>query len=219
MSRTRLTRAAAMLAAILLSGAAGAAPVDDAVADLQRQWEAIRYRTPAAQQAERYEALAAKAQQEVQRFAGRAEPLIWNGIVVSSLAGAKGGLGALSLAKDARAMYEQALKLNPDALDGSAYNSLAVLYYKVPGWPIGFGDKAKAKELLDKALAINPKGIDANFFYGEYLVEAGKPAEAIAYLERALAAPARPGREVADAGRREEAKAMLENVRAQVAAR
>ena len=47
-------------------------------------------------------------------------------------------------------------------LDGSAYNSLGVLYYKVPGWPVGFGDKAKARELLQKALAINPKGIDAN---------------------------------------------------------
>jgi len=119
----------------------------------------------------------------------------------------------------AKAMYEQALKMNPNALDGSAYNSLAALYYKVPGWPIGFGDKAKAKELLDKAVAINPKGIDANFFYGEYLVETGKPAEAIAYLERALAAPSRPGRDVADAGRREETKALLEKVRAQVAAR
>ena len=81
------------------------------------------------------------------------------------------------------------------------------------------GDKAKAKELLDRALAINPKGIDPNYFYGEYLVETGKPSEAIAYLERALAAPARPGREIADAGRRDEAKALLDKVRAQVASR
>ncbi|MCU0764538.1 MAG: hypothetical protein MUF32_00555, partial [Burkholderiaceae bacterium] len=73
--------------------------------------------------------------------------------------------------------------------------------------------------LLDKAVAINPKGVDVNFFYGEYLVETGKPAEAIAYLERSLAAPARPGREVADAGRKEEAKALLDKVRAQVASR
>jgi tetratricopeptide (TPR) repeat protein len=218
MSRT-LARAAAMLAAVLLTGAAVAAPVDDAVADLQREWETIRYRTPATEQPDRYEALAGKAHKAVEAFPSRAEPLIWNGIIVSTLAGARGGLGALSLAKDAKAMYEQALKMNPSALDGSAYNSLAVLYYKVPGWPIGFGDKAKAKELLDKSVAINPQGIDANFFYGEYLVETGKPAAALAYLERARAAPARPGREVADAGRREEAKALLEKVRAQVAAR
>jgi len=219
MSRSLFARAATTLAAALFTGVALAAPVDDAVAELQHEWEAIRYRTPTAQHAERFEALAGKAHKVVETYPGRAEPLIWNGIIVSTLAGAKGGLGALSLAKDAKAMYEQALKLNPNALDGSAYNSLAVLYYKVPSWPIGFGDKAKAKELLDKAVAINPKGIDANFFYGEYLVETGKPAEAVAFLERSLAAPARAGREVADAGRRDEAKALLDKVRAQVAAR
>jgi tetratricopeptide (TPR) repeat protein len=219
MSRSLFARAAAALAAAILSGTAVAAPVDDAVADLQHEWEAIRYRTPTAQHAERFELLAGKAHKVVETYPNRAEPLIWNGIIVSTLAGAKGGLGALSLAKDAKAMYEQALKINPNALDGSAYNSLAVLYYKVPGWPVGFGDKAKAKELLDKAVAINPKGIDANYFYGEYLVETGKPAEAVSYLERSLVAPARPGREIADAGRKEEAKALLDKVRAQVAAR
>jgi tetratricopeptide (TPR) repeat protein len=212
-------RAAASLAAALFTGLALAAPVDDAVADLQREWETIRYRTPTAQHAERFEALAGKAHKVVAAYPNRAEPLIWDGIIVSTLAGAKGGLGALSLAKDAKAMYEQALKLDPGALDGSAYNSLAVLYYKVPGWPIGFGDKAKARELLDRAAAINPKGIDVNYFYGEFLVETGKPAEAIAYLERSLAAPARPGREIADAGRKDEAKALLDKVRAQVASR
>ncbi len=219
MSRSLLVRAAATIAAVLFTGAAVAAPVDDAVADLQHEWETIRYRTPTAQRAERFEALAGKAHKVAETFPNRAEPLIWNGIIVSTLAGAKGGLGALSLAKDAKAMYEQALRLNPNALDGSAYNSLAVLYYKVPSWPIGFGDKAKARELLDRAVAINPKGIDPNYFYGEYLVETGKPAEAITYFERSLAAPARPGREIADAGRRDEAKALLDKVRAQVAAR
>jgi len=219
MSSRFFARTAGALAAVLFTGAALAAPVDDAVADLQRDWETIRYRTPSAQHAERFEALAGKAHKVVESYPNRAEPLIWNGIIVSTLAGARGGLGALSLAKDAKAMYEQALKLNADALDGSAYNSLAVLYYKVPGWPVGFGDKARAKELLDRAVAINPKGIDPNYFYGEFLVETGKPAEAIGYLERSLAAPARPGREIADAGRREEAKALLDKVRSQVAAR
>jgi tetratricopeptide (TPR) repeat protein len=219
MSNRPFTRIAAALAAALFAGAALAAPVDDAVAELQREWETIRYRTPVKQHAERFEALAARANKVVEAFPDRAEPLVWNGIIVSTLAGAKGGLGALSLAKEARTMYEQALKMKPEALDGSAYNSLGVLYYKVPGWPLGFGDKAKARELLDKALAINPKGIDPNYFYGEFLVETGKPAEAVPFLERALAAPPREGRQIADAGRREEAKDLLERVRAQLAAR
>ena len=58
---------------------------------------------------------------------GRAEPLIWEGIVISSLAGAKGGLSALGLVKQARVRYEAAMKIDDKALDGSAYNSLGVL--------------------------------------------------------------------------------------------
>ena len=197
----------------LFAAAVHAAPVDDAVADVQRDWESIKYKAPANAHETRFEELAAKAHKVSVAFPDRAEPLIWEGIVVSSLAGAKGGLGALGLAKQAKTLYEGALKMQPEALEGSAYNSLGVLYYKVPGWPVGFGDKAKAQELLQKALAINPRGIDPNYFYGEYLIETGKPADAVAYLERAIGAPARPGRDLADAGRRDEAKVLLAKAR------
>jgi tetratricopeptide (TPR) repeat protein len=195
--------------------AAQAGPVEDAVVEVQHDWEVVRYQTPAKEREKRYEALAAKAHQISETHAGRSEPLVWEGIVLSSLAGEKGGLGALSLVKQAKGLYEQAIKLAPEALDGSAYNSLGVLYYKVPGWPLGFGDKKRADEMLQAALKINPKGIDPNFFYGEFLLEQKKPDEAVAYLERALQAPARPGRQIADAGRREEVRELLDKARAQ----
>jgi len=215
----RVTRAGAalLLAASLLVAlgtAARAAGMEDAVAEVQRDWEVTRYQTPAAEREKKFEALATKAHQVSEAFPGRSEPLIWESIVVSTLAAEKGGLGALGLVKQAKALYEAAIQVDGAALDGSAYNSLGVLYYKVPGWPIGFGDKKKAGELLQKALAINPRGIDPNFFYGEYLVETKRPEEAVAYLERALQAPARPGRQIADAGRREEARALLDRFKA-----
>lgn len=206
----------AFAAASLVSAfppAASAAPTDDAVTELQHDWEVIRYQTPAAEREKRFEALAAKAHRISESQPGRAEPLIWEGIIVSSWAGEKGGLGALGLVKQAKALYESAIAINGDALEGSAYNSLGVLYYKVPGWPLGFGDKAKAKELLQKALALNPKGIDPNFFYGEFLVETKQPDQAVAYLERALQAPARPGRQISDTGRREEARVLVEKAK------
>lgn len=203
------------LVAMLWAGHAFAAPVDDAVAEIIRAWDVIKYQVPPNEQAPKFETLAAKAHQVSAAFPDRAEPLVWEGIVVSSLAGAKGGMGALSLAKQAKELYESALKIDPTVLGGSAYGSLGVLYYKVPRWPVGFGDKAKAQELLQKALAINPTSIDANFFYGEYLIEDGKPGEAKAYLQRAIDAPPRTGREIADAGRRAEARALLEKARTQ----
>ena len=197
----------------LLPLAAWAAPVDDAVADLQHDWEVIRYQAPAAEREKRFESLSAKAHKVSETYPGRSEPLIWEGIILNSWAGEKGGLGALSLVKQAKADYEQAIQIDGRALEGSAYNSLGVLYFKVPGWPLGFGDKAKAKELLGKALALNPQGIDPNFFYAEYLVEMKKPEEAVPYLEKALQAPPRPGRQIADAGRREEARLLLAKIR------
>ncbi len=201
------------LLALLPISAAFAAPVDDAVAALQQEWEQIRYQLPAAQRETRFEQLAAKAHQASTQFPGRAEPLVWEGIVLSSWAGEKGGLGALGLVKQAKGLYEKAIAIDPKALDGSALNSLGVLYYKVPGWPIGFGDKDKARELLQKALAVNPQGIDANYFFAEYLIETRQPAQAQAYLEKALQAAPRPGRPLADEGRREEARQLLAQIR------
>lgn len=218
--RRRLLTAGLIAASLMTAWTAAfpvavhAAPVDDAVVEIQHDWEVIRYQSPAAEREKRFEALAAKARKVSETYAGRPEPLVWEGIVVSSWAGEKGGLGALGLVKQAKALYESAIAIDGNALDGSAYNSLGVLYYKVPGWPVGFGDKAKAKELLLKALALNPKGIDPNFFYGDYLLETKQPEQAIAYLDRALQAPARPGRQISDSGRREEARALLDKAKA-----
>ncbi len=190
-----------------------AAPMDDAVTELQREWEVVRYQVPAADKLPRWEALAAKAHTVSAQYATHSEPLIWEGIIRSTWAGDKGGLGALGLVKDAKKLYEKAIEINPQALDGSAYSSLGVLYFKVPGWPVGFGDKDKAKTLLEKALQINPQGIDPNFFYAEYLIETKQPRVAVTYLEKALNAPARSGRQIADAGRREEVLTLLKKTK------
>ena len=213
MNHARLALLAAV-ASLAFAPLAHAGSVEDDVVQLQHDWEVIRYQTPAAEREKRFEALAAKAHQVTEAQPARAEPLVWEGIIVSSWAGEKGGLGALGLVKRAKLMYENAIKIDGKALDGSAYNSLGVLYYKVPGWPVAFGDKARAKELLEQALALNPKGIDPNYFYGEFLVETGHAGDAIPYLERAMQAPPRPGRQVSDTGRREEARVLLEKARA-----
>ena len=201
-----------LVVALLLSAPLLAATPDEVIRPVQDQWAEIKYRVPEKQQADRYEQLAQKSRQLVDANPGMAEVLVWDGIVLSSEAGARGGLGALSLAKDARQRFEEALKINDKALQGSAYTSLATLYAKVPGWPIGFGDKEKAESYFKKSLAINPDGIDPNFFYAEYLAERDRNAEARQFLEKALKAAPRPGRELADKGRREEIRVLLERL-------
>jgi tetratricopeptide (TPR) repeat protein len=203
-----------LLTLVLATPLALAAGVDDDVRVLQRQWEEIKYRKPAAEQSAAYEALAKQAAQVRSRYADRAEPEIWYGIIVASHAGAKGGFGALSLAKEAKKALEHALALDAKALEGSAYTSLGSLYYQVPGWPIGFGDDRKARELLQQALAINPQGIDPNFFLGDYLYRKGDYEGARQALGRALKAEPRPDRPLADEGRRLEIETLLKEIRA-----
>ena len=205
----------ALTCAALVAAAPARAGVEDEVRVLQQEWEQIKYRKPAAEQEKAYQALVSTAAGVRTRHANRAEPEIWYGIIVASYAGAKGGFGALSLAKDAKTALEHALQLDPKALSGSAYTSLGSLYYQVPGWPLGFGDDAKARELLDKALSLNPEGIDPNYFLGDYLYRQRDYDGARKALERALQAPARPDRPLADEGRRAEIKALLAKLPAQ----
>jgi tetratricopeptide (TPR) repeat protein len=190
-----------------------AATMDEAVANLQQQWAIIKYQTPDKDRQEKeISLLADQAAQVSQGNPGKAEPLIWQAIIISTKAGIVGGLSALGDCKEARDLLLEAEKISPQALNGSVYTSLGSLYYKVPGWPVGFGDNKKAKEYLEKSLAMNPDGIDPNFFYGELLYETGDYAKSKATLEHGLNAAPRPGRELADKGRREEIQALLQKV-------
>ncbi len=201
-----------LIAAVVLVGVAVAAEPSATVAQVRDRWAQINYQTPKAQREAAFAALSKQAAQARQAAPRDAGALIWEGIVLSSLAGEKGGMGALSLVKQARADFEAALKLDPQALDGAAYTSLGALYYQVPGWPLGFGDDDQARRMLKKGLDIDPNGIDANYFYGDFLRDQKEWALAQAALQKAVTAPARPGREVADAGRRHEAEAKLKDV-------
>lgn len=204
------SRHSLILAGLLaMTKLAWASTPEEIVTPIQEHWAEIKYKQPEKQQADSYAKLAEQARRLAESNPGSAEPLIWEGIVLSSQAGAKGGLGALGIAKKAKQRLEEALKLNDKALNGSAYTSLATLYAKVPGWPIGFGNKERAEDYFKKSLAINPNGIDPNFFYGEYLLDAKHYAEARVHLNKALKAPPRPGRELADSGRRQEIQALI----------
>jgi tetratricopeptide (TPR) repeat protein len=179
---------------------------------IQHSWAHIQYEVAEKQRAAAFEQLSSETQAFTAQRPALAEAWIWQGIVTSSWAGAQGGLGALGKAKDAKADLEKSLTLDPKALQGSAYTSLAALYDRVPGWPIGFGDSDKAEQLLKQALQLNPDGIDSLYFWGDHLYRQKRYAEARAALQKALQAAPRTGRETADAGRRKEIAALLVDV-------
>ncbi|MBV1921866.1 MAG: hypothetical protein KUG73_14405, partial [Pseudomonadales bacterium] len=174
------------------------------VKGLYRQWADIRYQQKSDKREAMFESLREEAELLTDAHPKDAELWIWRGIINSTYAGEVGGLSALSVIKEAKKNLKMALKLDATALSGSAYTSLGVLYYQVPGWPLSFGDDEEAEKLLKKGLAINPKGIDPNFFYADFLINQGRKKEAGSYLEIAENATDRNDRPVADKGRRAE---------------
>lgn len=187
-----------------------------AVVELQKQWANVNYQLQGKAQLQAYEPLLAKVDEINRQFPDDAAVLIWSGIIKSSYAGTKGGIGALKYAKASKADLERALELDSNALAGSAYTSLGTLYFKVPGWPIGFGDDQQAKTLLRQALVVNPHGIDSNYFYAEFLRDSGDYVQAAHYYNKALSAPARPDRPAADLGRRREIETALIAIKGQL---
>ncbi|MCI1008586.1 MAG: hypothetical protein CFE50_07310 [Pseudomonas sp. PGPPP4] len=205
-------KALGLLLAALLASPFALADDGQRLAQIQQRWAEIQYRLPSTEKPAAFEQLAGEARAFTQAAPQSAPALIWQGIVLSSWAGAQGGLGALGKVKEARTDLEQALKLDPTALQGSAYTSLAALYDRVPGWPIAFGDASEADRLLQQALALNPTGIDTLYFWGDHLYRQKRYAEARAALLKAQQAAPRPGRELADQGRRGEIAALLKDV-------
>ena len=183
----------------------------EAISELQKGWDRTQYQVADKEtQAKAFEMLEAKADAAVSAYPQSADLKIWDGIIYSSDAGVSGGMGALPKVKKAKTLFEAAIGIDERAMNGGAHTSLGSLYYKVPGWPVAFGDSAQAKKQLEAALAISPTDIDANYFYGDFLVDQKEYAKAVPVLEKALQAPARPGREIADAGRHKEIQADLE---------
>lgn len=179
---------------------------------LRSEWAHVKYQVAADAQLQAMTRLKARADAVLQAAPEDPELMIWDAIITSSVAGLKGGLSALGLAKEARARLERAEQVRPGALDGSALTSLGALYYQVPGWPIGFGDHKKARALLQAALKIDPDGVDANYFYADFLFGEGDMTGASKAAGHGMAALPRPGREVADQGRREELRALLARI-------
>ena len=181
--------------------AAGAA--DAEVHRLQSTWEAIKFGVPEGDvQTAKMNALGEDADAVAARFPDSPEVLIWDGIITSERASMASAFSALGLAKRARDILEQAYKISPAKLDAGAPTSLGVLYYRVPGFPIGFGDTAKARQLLEQAVKLAPAGLDAWYFFGDFLYDQKEYSKAAEAFNHALGLPPHPNRPLWDKNRR-----------------
>jgi len=119
-------------------------------------------------------------------FPKHAEPLILKSAILLTMAEDASNFLSLGLVKEAKKLLLKAIDINPEANHGAALVTLGVLYYKVPSWPISFKDEDEAEFYLSKALAVNPAGIDSNYYYADFLIDQGKEKQALPYLNKAI---------------------------------
>lgn len=213
------TLRAALLGALSLSAVpafADADPAfDGALHNLEIRWETVKFTVPPGdQQTAEMEKVGAEADALMARYPNRVEAEIWDGILKSEQASMASAFSALSLAKEARAILERAYTENPAALDAGAPTSLGVLYYRVPGFPIAFGDTKKARSLLEQATASAPQGLDAWYFYGDFLMNQGETDKARQVFTYALSIPENSDRPLWDKSRRQVIKEDLAKLQA-----
>jgi tetratricopeptide (TPR) repeat protein len=178
------------------------------ILDIANSWGHIKFEEEdTARQQKEIAALAERASALMKKYPGRAEPVIWKGVLLSegaSMANEDHSMfTARSLAYEARDTLLEAEKIDPAALEAGAPASLGVLYYRVPSFPIGFGDTELARKYLEEAVRNAPNGMDANYFYGDFLYNQGDYAGAQRVWKHALTIPVNTERPVWDKARRQ----------------
>lgn len=174
---------------LLFTSGCFADPMVNALQKIESKWALVEHTYAKDARKIAFQSLLKQTKTLTDKFQGKAEPLILQACIILTRAKIENSLAALSSVHKAKALLEKAITINPHADRGSAMVTLGVLYYKVPSWPIAFGDNEKAKKMLRKALEINPKGLDSNYFYAEFLLDQDKPEQATTYLVKAINAP------------------------------
>jgi tetratricopeptide (TPR) repeat protein len=201
------------VALLLLSLHCVAGDLAHSVQTIESEWASIYYELPKSEQRNAYDALLNKTEQLVAQNPNDAGLLFWQALIIATNAELQDGFTALKAIHKSRDLLQEAIKINPQTANGSAYVTLATLYYMAPKWPIAFGDNTTAEELFQTALKINPNGIDTNYFYGDYLLANNQTKEAQMYFEKALSAPTRKDQSFADSKLKDEVKLALANTK------
>lgn len=194
---------------LLFTAPLSASELNSSITHLESAWAAAYYQRDEDLQKQTYPLLINKAAELAKRYPNAAEPRIWQATIMATNAALESSLTALSTLQRAKNLLEEAIRINPNALDGAAYVTLGTLYYMLPGWPVSFGDDDLAEQMLQASLKINPQGIDANYFYADFLLRQDRAAEAEEFFHTAAQAPVRKQQTFADTQLQNEARLAL----------
>jgi tetratricopeptide (TPR) repeat protein len=169
--------------------------LDQAIRKINHDWSEASYATPKEQRSEKFARLLKDTHRLIDKYPKKAEPLIMEGLLLSSLAGLKQSLSSLSDIWDAEDRLKRALALdaNPGTLGASAQITLAALYdcasHENQAYRVIMGDTAnKANEvqpLFEQALKLQPNDLAVNFYVGLFWLGRSDFNQAVHYLEKA----------------------------------
>ncbi|GAA3898216.1 hypothetical protein GCM10022228_06100 [Halomonas cibimaris] len=215
MSCIRIRKAAviaALAGAATMFAVAASATAPEGFFELKNRVEYTLAEVPDAEREATLKALAEEMNTLAEQHPDNAEVLVWQGLVLAAYAGERRSFGALGDAKAARRALERAIKLDPKGNNGSAYVTLGILYARVPGGLISFGDSEKADRMFQRALEIRPDGIDVNYYYATILADEDRTQAAREHARRAVNGTPRPARQDSDEALREDARSLLDTL-------
>jgi hypothetical protein len=167
------------------------------------------YETPPSEQLPEFEALWMRSVLLGRRYPENLECAAWEGMTLLRYARALNDVTSMGLINDARKKLMAAISTDPTVLRGVAQLTLGASFGKSPG----AANLRRALAHLEKAVSIEPDGLEQNVGYGEVLMRgAGHREKARKILERALSAPPLEGREAADRALRARAAELLQSL-------
>ena len=208
-----------LLAAFLVmagTGPAAAQTVDETLLDIENRWAVALY---ASSEQEKEIALT-KLLRDVRAFAAshsdNPEAVAWHGIIARECTRTRCRSRSKQLRKEARDALLKAEALDPYALGGRIYANLGALYSQTSSAFGGFGSQVKGIGYLWRAIVIDPHGLESNYLYAELLVGEKNFDEAREVLLKASEMPVRPTHLLADQGRKQDIRALLQKVENQL---
>lgn len=201
---------------VLISLKAYAIDLAAAIDGIEKEWATAYYDSAQPNPSAIYQKLLAEAQALERQSPKQAEPLLWQAILAATDADHQPPIKALEQINFAHDLLLRTIALDPDGVGGSAQVTLGTLYFMAPSWPIAFGDKEKAEQYFLSALKINPNSIEANYFYGDFLLSQQKTTKAENYFKKALTSPTRINQPFADKSLQQKAAKALNNAQASI---
>ena len=169
--------------------------------ELENNWAKTRYVTPSDKRIPEFTTMLIMLNNAPLACLNSAEYQIIEAMIKGSMAKLQSRFKAIKQIKQIKRHLEKAIRRKPSAMNGLGWTLLGLLYDKSPGWPFSLGDDEKAEQAYLNGLKYNPDGMDANYYYGDFLLRKGRLEEARKFLYKASQADLRSGHEIADQGR------------------